>query len=51
VTDVPAWPRSHVPEHLTGPALIDQPDTTIFLPPGWVAKPHPIGTLILENAA
>jgi N-methylhydantoinase A len=32
---------------LTGPALIDAPDTTIWLPPGWTCDVAPDDTLIL----
>jgi N-methylhydantoinase A/oxoprolinase/acetone carboxylase beta subunit len=33
---------------LTGPALIDADDTTIWIPSGMTAEVNPQGTLIME---
>jgi N-methylhydantoinase A len=43
------WSRAVVPSRarLTGPALIDAPDTTIWLPPGWRGEVQPDSTIIL----
>jgi N-methylhydantoinase A len=36
---------------LAGPALVDQDDTTTFLPPGWTGVVHESGSLILARSA
>lgn len=35
---------------LSGPAIIEQMDTTTVLPPGWTARPDRLGSLLLERA-
>ena len=49
--DIPVYRRGalasgHV---MAGPALVDQDDTTVYLPPGWRGTVHASGSLILEN--
>ncbi len=34
----------------TGPLIIEQPDTTILVPPGWRVSPDETGTLLLDPA-
>ena len=34
---------------MSGPALVDQNDTTVYLPPGWNGTVHASGSLILEH--
>jgi N-methylhydantoinase A len=34
---------------LAGPAVIELPETTLLIPPGWDATVHPTGTLILQR--
>ena len=41
--DLPAGAR------LTGPAIVEQADTTVYLPPGWQAAAHPSGALLMER--
>ncbi|PKB65408.1 MAG: hypothetical protein BZY80_00290 [SAR202 cluster bacterium Io17-Chloro-G2] len=40
--------RLHCGHRIAGPALILQMDTTIVLPPEWVAEVDPLGNLLLE---
>ncbi len=40
----------HAGEVLRGPALVEQPDTTVTIPHGWVATVHAGGTLLMERA-
>ncbi len=37
------------PEGMTGPLLVDEYDTTIVVPPGWVARRHASGALFLSH--
>ena len=48
--DTPIYWRDHLPEdvRLEGPALIEQFDTTILVPPGDVVKGARDGNLIIE---
>jgi N-methylhydantoinase A/oxoprolinase/acetone carboxylase beta subunit len=32
---------------LTGPLVIEQPDTTIFVPPAWQIRSLPTGSLLM----
>ncbi|MEM8597857.1 MAG: hydantoinase/oxoprolinase family protein, partial [Pseudomonadota bacterium] len=34
---------------LSGPAIVEQPDTTTLVPPGWIADARPSGALILRR--
>ena len=34
---------------IAGPALVDQDDTTVYLPPGWSGVVHASGSLILRS--
>ena len=34
---------------LAGPALVDQNDTTVYLPPGWFGAVHTSGSLIVRT--
>jgi N-methylhydantoinase A/oxoprolinase/acetone carboxylase beta subunit len=43
VDDLPLVERAGA----VGPAVIAEPDCTIWVPAGWVARPHPSGALIL----
>lgn len=36
---------------MTGPALVDQEDTTVYLPSGWRGTVHASGSLVLENTS
>jgi len=38
-------------ETLAGPAIVNQMDTTILIPPGWQARPVRSGALVLERVA
>jgi len=39
-----------VGETLSGPAVVNQMDTTTLIPPGWQARPIRSGALVLERA-
>jgi N-methylhydantoinase A len=39
--------RSRAPGELRGPAIIEEPDTTISVPPGWRARTERAGILIM----
>lgn len=41
--------RSSVTEPVGGPAIITQVDTTVTVPPGWMASPLPSGSLALAR--
>ncbi|HEY8874895.1 MAG TPA: hydantoinase/oxoprolinase family protein [Stellaceae bacterium] len=36
-------------QHLAGPAIVNQMDTTTWIPPGWGARTVPSGALVLER--
>ena len=36
---------------IVGPALVDQDDTTTFVPRGWRGQVHAAGSLVLERSA
>ena len=48
-TSCPVWERASLPVggRLSGPALIDAADTTIWLPPGWLCEILPDAALLL----
>jgi N-methylhydantoinase A/oxoprolinase/acetone carboxylase beta subunit len=46
VTDLPAPPRSTV----TGPAVAAEPDCTLWVPDGWVARPVVTGAWAVTRA-
>lgn len=50
---VPVWRRRDLlaGHCLTGPGLVDQDDTTVFLPPGWSGRVHESGNLLLRRAS
>lgn len=37
-------------DRFDGPAIMTQLDTTTLVPPGWAAKAHPSGLLVLRRA-
>ena len=45
----PIHDRASLQHPIAGPAIIEQTDTTIYLPPGWTARPHGSGALMLER--
>jgi N-methylhydantoinase A/oxoprolinase/acetone carboxylase beta subunit len=47
VTDLPAIARTKV----RGPAVVAEPDCTIWVPDGWVAAPRELGAWVLERTA
>lgn len=49
--DVPAYDRQSVSEDVEGPCLIEQEDTTTFVPGGWRASPRASGNLIIERGS
>jgi len=50
--DAPVYARLDLPEaaHIPGPAILEQPDTTIFVDPGLHATVDRLGNVILEPA-
>ncbi len=50
---VPVWRREDLlADHVIGgPGLVDQDDTTVFLPPGWSGVVHGSGNLLLRRAS
>lgn len=46
---VSAYPGSNLPSVAAGPALIDFPYTTVVVPPGWTARHHRQGSLVLRR--
>ncbi|HLI16262.1 MAG TPA: hydantoinase/oxoprolinase family protein [Acidimicrobiales bacterium] len=49
--EVPVVGRAELSRPAPGPLLVDEPDTTIVVPPGWVAALDPSGSVVLERAA
>lgn len=37
-------------DHLEGPAIVEQLDSTTVIPPGWTAEPDRVGSLVLRRA-
>jgi N-methylhydantoinase A len=50
---VPVHDRLQLPAHCSfdGPAIVEQSDTTTVIGPGWAARVHPSGALVLERKA
>lgn len=46
VTDLPPVSRAAA----VGPAVLAEPDCTVFVPDGWRAEPGPLGTLVLTRS-
>jgi 5-oxoprolinase (ATP-hydrolysing) len=51
VQEVPLWPRTGLPLTLTGPALIVEPLTTLYLKSGWHMRRLADGSLLAERIA
>lgn len=49
--DVPIYQRRDIPAdaRFSGPAIVEQDDTTVYVAPGWTASAHASGTLIMER--
>ena len=45
VTDLPLVPRGRV----AGPAVVAEPDCTVWVPEGWRAEPGALGAWIIER--
>ena len=41
--------RAALDERLVGPAVISDPGSTIYVPPGWSASTGPMGTVLLTR--
>jgi N-methylhydantoinase A len=41
--------RDELAEELSGPAIVDEPTATTFVPPGWTLRVDALGTLLLTN--
>jgi hypothetical protein len=46
IEDLPVIERTAA----VGPAVIAEPDCTIWVADGWSAEPHPSGALVLSHA-
>ena len=46
--EVPVYERASVTE-VAGPAVIDEPDSTILVSPGWVARLTDRGSILMER--
>jgi len=48
----PVYARARLPlgARLTGPAIVEQPDTTTVIPPGWTGEVEPSGNLRVRKA-
>jgi N-methylhydantoinase A/oxoprolinase/acetone carboxylase beta subunit len=44
-------PERAVPAPVAGPAVVAQPDCTVWVAPGWVARPGVAGALVLDRTA
>jgi N-methylhydantoinase A len=49
-TPIYARPRLPLGAELSGPAIVEQPDTTTVVPPGWVARVEESGNLLLRRS-
>ena len=47
ITDLPAVDRARV----VGPAVVAEPDCTMWVPPGWRAEPRELGAWIVERGS
>jgi N-methylhydantoinase A len=47
--ETPVLSRESVGEGVTGPAIIEQMDTTTVVPPGWTAHVDTVGNLLLRR--
>jgi N-methylhydantoinase A/oxoprolinase/acetone carboxylase beta subunit len=45
VTDLPAVDR----EHVRGPAVVAEPDCTVWVPDGWRAEPRELGAWVMRR--
>ncbi len=50
--EAPVWERLDLPEgaEIPGPAILEQPDTTIFVDPGLTGRVDRFGNLIITRA-
>jgi len=48
--DTPIWPRLELPVGWTteGPAVLEQPDATIVIEPGYTGEVDPLGNIIVK---
>ena len=49
-TPIYARPRLPLGAELSGPAIVEQPDTTTVVPPGWTARVEESGNLLLRRS-
>ncbi|MFM8971375.1 MAG: hydantoinase/oxoprolinase family protein, partial [Actinomycetota bacterium] len=47
LADLPVTERPRV----VGPAVVAEPDCTVWVPPGWAAEPGPLGAWVLRRSA
>jgi N-methylhydantoinase A len=52
-TDTPVFDRLALPVgvEIAGPAVLEQPDTTILIEPGWIGRTDRFGNLVLEPSS
>jgi N-methylhydantoinase A len=46
---IPVWDRDAISDPVTGPAIIEEPYTSIYLPAGWQIAAHASGALIADR--
>ena len=49
-TPIYARPRLPLGAEFSGPAIIEQPDTTTVVPPGWAVRVEESGNLLLRRS-
>jgi N-methylhydantoinase A len=49
-TTTPVFTRDRLPATTAGPAIIEDAEATIVVPPGWTASTSPTGAVVLERA-
>ncbi|MEZ7126535.1 hydantoinase/oxoprolinase family protein, partial [Nonomuraea sp. AD125B] len=47
--EVPVHTRASLPERLPGPAIVEDAESTIVVPPSWTAAPAPAGAVHLTR--
>jgi N-methylhydantoinase A len=50
--ETPVWSRDELGRgsRLSGPAIVEFPEATCVVPPGWEGRVHPTGTIVLERS-
>jgi N-methylhydantoinase A len=46
---IPVWDRDAIRDPVMGPALVEEPYTSIYIPAGWQIAAHASGALIADR--